>query len=251
MDRGSAELALTRALESPDVRYLRSSAGQRSTITLLDESTAQLGAMSTLKVPRGFGSAVRGLELDGAARFVVSPDRSPAFQVRARGAAVVATGTEFVARAYEDDTALYVMVREGTVRLHPVAGAASSRSLAAGDAVALDANGTVRELDDAERAQAFSWIDGTLRLEGATVADAVRLMTRWHALTPTLADPSLAARPVTTTLSLESDAAALDSLTRAAGLVSTYDGTTLVLRDAAAVPPKAPPMPPKAAARKR
>jgi ferric-dicitrate binding protein FerR (iron transport regulator) len=174
---------------------------------------------------------VRGLELEGAARFVVAANREPAFQVRARGAAVVATGTDFVVRAWDDDPVLYVLVREGSVRLHPVAGQRGAHTLRAGDAVSLAPDGTLQELDTSARAHAFAWVDGVLQLDRVTVAEALRLMARWHGLQPTLAEPALGERVVTTTLVLDSDATALDSLVRAAGLVSTYEGATLVLRD--------------------
>jgi transmembrane sensor len=232
MDRGSAELALTRALEAPDVRLLRSSPGQRGSVALRDESSAQMGAASTLRIPREFGTSVRGLALDGASRFIVASAGGQPFQVRAKDAAIVATGTDFVVRAYEDEADVLVLVREGSVRVHATAGEAASRSLAAGEAVAVTADGTFRELSPRDVELAFSWVDGVLRLQDVTVEDALRTLQRWHALDATLGDPSLAQRRISTTLSLESGAQALDSITQAARLVVTYDGQERILRDA-------------------
>lgn len=231
MDRGSAELALTRALESTDVRLLRSSPGQRGSVALRDESSAQMGAASTLRIPREFGTSVRGLALDGASRFIVAPGGSQPFQVRAKGSAIIATGTDFVVRAYEDEPELLVLVREGGVRVHATAGEGASRSLAAGEAVAVTADGTFREVAPRDIELAFSWVDGVLRLQEVTVEDALRMLKRWHALDATLGDPSLATRLVSTTLSLASGAQALDSITQAARLVVTYDGQERILRD--------------------
>lgn len=231
MDRGSAELALTRALEAPDVRTLRSSPGQRGTVTLRDESSAQMGAASTLRIPREFGTSVRGLALDGAARFIVAPGGTQPFQVRTKGSAVIATGTDFVVRGYEDEADVVVLVREGSVRVFPRAGEGASRALSAGEAVAVTASGEFRALTSREVDLAFSWVDGSLRLEDVTVDEALRTLRRWLALDATLADASLGERRITTTLPLASDAMALDAIVQAAQLVVTYDGQARILRD--------------------
>jgi ferric-dicitrate binding protein FerR (iron transport regulator) len=230
MDRGSAELALTRALDATDVRTLRSSPGKRGTVALRDESSAQMGASTTLRIPREFGTSVRGLELDGASRFLVAPGGSIPFQVRAKGSAIVATGTDFVVRAYVDEAEVLVLVREGSVRVHPVAGEASSRALSAGEAVALAGDGSMRTLSPRDVEAAFSWVDGVLRLQDVTLEEALRALKRWHALDATLGDPAFANRRLSTTLSLESGAQALDSVTQAANLVVTYNGQDRVLR---------------------
>jgi ferric-dicitrate binding protein FerR (iron transport regulator) len=231
MDRGSAELALTRALEATDARILRSSPGQRGTVSLRDASTAQMGAATTLRIPREFGTSVRGLALDGASRFVVSAGGALPFQVRAKGAAIVATGTDFVVRAYEDEADVLVTVREGSVRVHPRVGDGASRTLAAGEAVVVTAEGAFREPTQREVELAFSWVDGALRLDDVTLDQALRTLRRWHALEATLADATLGQRRVSTTLSLASDAQALDSIMQAAQLVVTYDGQERILRD--------------------
>jgi transmembrane sensor len=231
MDRGSAELALTRALESTDVRTLRSSPGQRGTVSLRDESSAQLGAASTLRIPREFGTRVRGLALDGASRFIVAPEGGQPFQVRVNGASIVATGTDFVVRAYADDDEVLVLVREGSVRVQATSGEAASRALSAGEAVAVTSDGTFREPSPRDVELAFSWVDGVLRLQDVTLEEALRMLKRWHALEASLADPMLAQRRLSTTLSLESGAQALDSITQAARVMVTYDGQVRILRD--------------------
>ncbi len=232
MDRGSAELALTRAIESADARLLQSAVGQRGTIELLDQSTAQLGAGSTLRIPRGFGNTLRGLQLDGAAHFAVSPGNDLDFQVRVRNSAVVAVGTEFSVRAYDDDPEIMIMVREGKVRVTPVRGELSSQNLDAGDALAIAADGSVRTPSAQEVTLAFSWIDGALRLENVTVDRALAKLRRWHNVRAELEDSTLGSRLVTTSLTLESSGQALDALTRAADLTVDYVGEQMVLRDA-------------------
>ena len=239
MNTGSAELALTRALEAPDARTLRAFPGQQGSISLLDESTAQLGAGSTMLVPRGFASSLRGLSLIGAAHFVVAPGKTPEFQVRSRGAAIMATGTAFTVRAYEDDTELFVNVREGSVRVYPVVGKTASRTLTAGESLAIANDGTMRTPDAKEVEFAFSWVDGGLMLDNVTLERALAEIRRWHNVDAALVDSSLLSRRVTTRLTLASAGEALDALTRAGGLAVTYDGKQMVLREVKAEPPTA------------
>ncbi len=230
MDRGSAELALTRALEAEDVRVMRAAPGQRGTITLLDESTAQLAAGSTMRVPRGFGNDIRGLSLDGAAHFVVAPGKSPNFEVRAYNTSIVATGTAFTVRAYDDEPDVLVTVREGTVRV--TAGASETRTLKAGESVAIARDGSMRTPAPAELPLAFSWVDGELVLENVSVSQALTQLRRWHNVDAQLGHDSLGTRVVSARLTLESAGEALDALSRAANLQVTYDGQQMVLRDA-------------------
>lgn len=248
MDRGGAEVALTRALDAGEVRVLQSAPGQRGRITLLDESTAQLGAASSLRIPKGFASTLRGLRLDGAARFTVREGGELPFQVRVKDASVVVTGTDFVVRGYADEPEVFVQVREGSVRVHPKVGDGTSTTVRAGEAIVLDATGAIRPLAPAEVARAFSWADGSLRLEDTPLEEAVQALKRWHGLEVRLGDPSLGARRVTTTLSLASDGVALDSLIAAGGLEKVYDGKQVVLYPLGAAP--APVKPAKPARRR-
>lgn len=239
MDRGGAEVALTRALASGEVRTLQSAPGQRGRITLLDQSTAQLGPASRLLVPKGFANTLRGVQLEGAARFSVTPGGERPFQVRAKWSGVVVTGTDFAVRAYDGEPGVSVLVREGEVQVHPVAGERGATTVGAGEALFVGDDGAVRPLTPAEVTRAFSWLDGVLRLEDVPLDAALAELGRWHALDVALGDSTLATRRVTTTLSLESDAVALDSLVAAAGLAKAYDGKRVVLTTA---PPPAPPV---------
>ncbi len=231
MDQGSAELALTNALQSDDVRSLRAAPGQRGSITLLDESTAQLGAGSTLRIPRSFGQDLRGVHLDGSGHFVVAQGQALPFQVRVRNSAIVVTGTDFSVRAYPDEPEVLVTVREGSVRVQPLLKENASHALEAGDALAIAADGTVRTPSAAELALAFSWVDGELILENVALNSALEKLKLWHNLDAQLDDPTLGDRPVSARLTLESSGQALDALTRAAGVVVDYEGEQMVLRD--------------------
>ncbi len=233
MDKSSAESSIVRALDADEARQLSSRPGQRGSVTLAEESVVQLGAASVLRIPERFGTTLRAVKLDGAGSFTVTPDPKLPFQVRAKGASIVATGTHFVVRAYDDEPGIMVQVKEGSVRVHPVAGAAPSENLSAGDVLALADDGSVRQLTQAEVERYFGWTDGVLRLTDLPLAEAVVKLRRWYDLDVELADESLGTRPVTAVLSLESSGEALDAVSKAANVRVDYDDKQMVLRDAA------------------
>ncbi len=99
-------------------------AGERTTVTLPDGSTAELNGATRIEYPRGFsslplvGTSVREVRLDGEAFFsVVDKDRS--FRVETSNAQVEVLGTEFNVRARTQDDApeTRVAVVSGRVRL--------------------------------------------------------------------------------------------------------------------------------------
>lgn len=103
-------------------------AGERTTVTLPDGSTAELNGQSSLSYPRGFtripvlGETVRRVSLEGEAYFsVVEQDRP--FRVETANAAVEVLGTEFTVRSRRDeglpDTG--VTLASGRVRVAPLA----------------------------------------------------------------------------------------------------------------------------------
>lgn len=230
VSRNSAEMALTRALNGDEVRVLSAGAGQRGTITLLDDSEALLAAGSTLRIPSNFGQSVRGVGLDGSARFKVAPNGSRDFQVRTRNIGIIAVGTEFDVRAYGDEDVVLVRVTEGRVNVHPIAGASASHTVNAGEALAIGTDGQIRTPSADELVEAFSWTDGSLVLRAATLDHALTVLRRWHDVNAQLADPAMGSNTVTVELPLESAAMALNAFTRAANLAVDYNGQQMVLR---------------------
>lgn len=115
---------------------VQTAAGERTTVTLPDGSTAELNGATTLTYPRGFtslpliGAAAREVHLDGEAFFSVT-ERDRAFRVETANARAEVLGTAFNVRARRDQDTPHtqVVVQEGRVRLGTAGTSGSSASV--------------------------------------------------------------------------------------------------------------------------
>jgi transmembrane sensor len=236
VDRAGEDLRITRALASEDVRVLSSGRAQQAVITLDDGSKVTLGAESKLTVPPGFGEEFRAVQLDGTASFTAASGQETPFQVRAHNAAIKATGTVFDVRAYETDSAVIVRVREGEVTVRV---ADTSRTLAAGRALAVAKDGSMREPSAQAVGEALGWTEGRLVIADRPLREVLPQMVRWHGLQIHVPDSSLLDRRVTMNAALASSREAIEALEQSAGVKFGYAGQVMILRDTAAMQPKA------------
>src|SRR5688500_18910846 len=159
IDRASEDRAVTAGIRSREARTLVARQGSRTALRLGDGTDVTLGGDSKLTVPPGFGDRLRGVGLEGTGTFVVAPEQPLVFQVRAKEVAIKALGTTFTVRAYPDENFVAVRVKEGQVT---VQGQQDPRTLTAGQAVMVDAEGAMREPTQQEIDEALAWSDGRL-----------------------------------------------------------------------------------------
>jgi len=234
VDRAGADAVVTKALSAPDVRVLSSLPGQRGTTTLGDGSQVTLGPTSKLYIPARFGSDLRALRLEGTASFEVAPGEQP-FQVRAGDASITATGTAFGVRADPEDDVVTVGVREGEV---VVKAEDASRTVAAGGAVAVAKDGTMRDPSPAELEEALGWVDGQMVINRRPLREVLPQIERWYGLDLTVKNPALLDRVVTLRAGLASSRDVIPALEKSAGLRFGYEGRQMVLRDTSEAVPE-------------
>ncbi|MBL0172065.1 MAG: FecR domain-containing protein [Gemmatimonadaceae bacterium] len=238
LNEGGVDIAVTKALAADDARTLSSQRGQRGTVDLSDGSKAKIGSDSKLRLPVEFGGTMRTLQLTGTASFTVAAGQPLPFTVRAANVIITATGTQFTVLAYEEDSAVVVSVDEGSVsvRTKDVNG---ETSVAAGKAVRVAMDGSVKDLDDATRSQTFAWVRDTLSFTNTPVKVVLPQLGRWFDVKASLADAALGERPVTMVLGMQSSGEALKMMATAANLVIAFDkDDKVVLRDAGPAPAK-------------
>ena len=234
--RATEGSAIDAAIAATDSRVLETRRGQLADLTLRDGSTARIAAESKLRLPKAFGNQMRALRLEGSATFTVSPGKEAAFHVRTPNATIKATGTVFSARAYPAEDVVTVRVREGQVT---VSAKGKERAVAAGGALAVDRDGTMKEPSAAELDEALGWADGYFVANGRSLREVLPMLTRWYSLDVFLKDTTLFGRRVTMRARLDSKADAITALESSAGLVFGYEGTTMVLTDTSVAPRKA------------
>ncbi len=227
-----ADAKIGTAVNAADARVITSLPGQIGVVTLDDGSTVRLAPESRLSIPKGFGASVRAVKLEGAGTFSVAAGQSQSFQVHARDAVVVATGTAFTVRRYESDAATIVVVQDGTV---DVRSGGTRQALGAGGALILTAGLAPRAASPAERDQAAAWNGGTLVMSGRPLRDVLPELRRWYGLTVSVPQAALLERSVTLRASLDSSRQAIQGIEQSTGLEFGYIGPNMVFREKAAL----------------
>ena len=228
MDKAAAKGKVTKALASQDARAINTPAGRAGTINLGDGSTAHMAPESKLTIPKDFSPTLRGVGLEGATTFDVAKGLSQQFEVHARNAIVVATGTSFTVSAYPADSQMIVVVREGTVEVRQ---GTVTRPVGAGAGLVVHDNGTMRVASAEEREEASGWATGTLALENRSLKDALAQMKRWYGYEIRVPHDSLLTRKVTMRASLDSGMQAIRLVEQSSGLEFGYAGQNMVFRE--------------------
>ncbi|MDG9930742.1 MULTISPECIES: FecR domain-containing protein [unclassified Pseudomonas] len=180
---------------------VRTAAGGRDSLTLVDGSRVVVNGATHLRVERRLRS--RQVELvEGEATFTVEHGPTP-FIVRSQGVDVLDIGTVFNVRS--DSRGVAVAVVEGAVEVS--AGASPSRRLGGGQQVLARA-GALGDTERVDPARATAWQQGKLRFDGTPLSEVIVDIQRYRQAPVRLADPRLGALRV----SGEYDSAAIESL---------------------------------------
>lgn len=171
--------------------------GQRASLQLPDGTEVLLGAGSILRHPYAFPSDIREVQLEGEAYFRVVHDAQRPFRVRAGDLVATELGTEFMVRAYPEQTNGRVIVRSGTVAVRAASGSSGEigEVIRPGELGRLDSAGTPT-VEPADTASYFAWTTGTLVFDGIPLAEALPQLSRWYDLDFHLADSVLGTIPL-------------------------------------------------------
>jgi transmembrane sensor len=211
--------SLRQSSDRMSLRTLKTPPGQRATFQLPDGTEVMLGVASTLRHAATWGPRSKDVFLEGEAYFDVNHDENRPFVVHARNLTAEDLGTEFIVRAYPEDTAPQVIVRAGRVRLHHATRSTTrdGQVVLAGHVGQVDPTGgiSVRQADTAAR---FAWTHGWLVFDAVPLRDAIPHLSRWYDLTFRLSDSSLGSILLTANLRNQPTDDALLSLAGSLGL---------------------------------
>jgi ferric-dicitrate binding protein FerR (iron transport regulator) len=227
MNQAASKLKVTKALAASDVRVINTPAGRAGTINLGDGSIAHMAPESKLTIPKDFSSILRGVGLEGATNFEVAKGLPQQFEVHARNAVVVATGTSFTVSDYPGDPQMIVVVNEGSVEVRQ---GTVIKPVAAGAGLAVSDDGTMRVATAEERGEASGWMTGTLVLENRSLKEALAQLKRWYGYEIRVPQDSLLLRKVTMRASLDSGMQAIRLVEQSSGLEFGYAGQNMVYR---------------------
>jgi ferric-dicitrate binding protein FerR (iron transport regulator) len=129
-----------------------------------------------------------------------------------------------------------VLVREGSVT---VKSDKLSTTLTANQTVAVRGS-TSETPTDAQRTEAFSWVDGRFAVADLPLRNVIESLTRWFNLDIKVPDSKLLDRKATVAVSLDSSRAAITQVEKSANVQFAYEGDTKVFREAPAKVREAP-----------
>jgi transmembrane sensor len=225
----------TRAVQEAAREY-RTEVGQRASVTLPDGSAFQLGPLSTLRVPSGYGKPDRVVELDGDGYFNVVHDQAHPFSVRTSRTTIRDIGTRFVVRARSTERRVEVAVADGQVAIDRRAPArfatpADSAPLmvSAGEAALVDETGVARRLSKASVDARFAWTRGELAFDHVPVPAVLSELGRWYGRSFVVADNTLDTVRLTTVLKGETMLEALVVLEAALDVDARVAGDRVTL----------------------
>jgi len=242
----STGLATQADLAGTKERAFATAVGEQRTVTLGDGTVVTLDTDTAIHAREG--GRVRLVELDrGQAFFKVAHDRSRPFLVRAAGRTVVAVGTEFGVRL--DRGGIAVTLIQGKVRVEaPINGRGDGRfsryvqttELTPGSRLEA-ADGKPWAISEVDPDRAASWMTDKLVFEDEPLSKVVAELNRYSKRRIVIADPTLAAEPVSGSFRTDD----IDESLRAIvsyGLarVSAEDGDKIELSAAVGGPVKKP-----------
>ena len=181
-----------------DIRRLETQVGQRASARFADGTMVTLNTDTVINVPRWEEERIVEL-VRGEAHFAVATDPQRPFSVIVAGKRVTALGTRFDVRLDEDESVSVTLV-EGRVRVAPdevggPASAAPSAEMNPGTRLIVPRAGEWR-LAAADTERSTSWLRGQIIFDRDSLGHAVREMNRYSEVELRLADPRLAATPV-------------------------------------------------------
>lgn len=201
--------------------------GETLEVALGDGSTVVLAPRSTLHIPGGYGRRERRVELEGEAWFEVHHDAERRFVVHIAGREVEDIGTSFTLRSRDPDS-LDVAVIEGEVAVRSP-GTPGARQLRAGDVARF-----APERDEIAHHQAVAapagWREARLEFTAVPASRVAARLGEWFGERVWIADPSVAARPVSVTFPRGSLDDAIDVLDLLLGTTAERGDSGLVLR---------------------
>jgi ferric-dicitrate binding protein FerR (iron transport regulator) len=221
--------AVLSAVSAQGIQPIASSPGQIGSLTLGDGTKMRIGPETKVMIPDGFPTKIRAIKVEGTASFEVAAGQPLPFRVVAKRMQFIATGTKFVVSAYPNDSGARVQVLEGTVTAKV---GKRTNAVPSGQAL-LVTRDSARTPTDAERAEAFGWVDGQISVQHKQLRAVVEALTRWFNYDVKVPDLPLLDRDASFDVPLDSSRLAISQVEKSANVKFAYEGESKVFRDAA------------------
>jgi ferric-dicitrate binding protein FerR (iron transport regulator) len=147
--------------------------GGQYQLLLPDGTRVWLNAASSIRYPVAFAGNSREVEITGEAYFEVKHISNSHFRVKVRNETVEDIGTAFNINGYADEPEIKTTLVEGAVKMRDV-------ELRAGDQAAINNEGMMEVLHDADIVEAVAWKNGQFKFDKAGIEVVMRQISRWY-----------------------------------------------------------------------
>ncbi|MFH5832167.1 FecR domain-containing protein [Halalkalibaculum sp. DA384] len=188
------------------MQNIQTARGERASMEFSDGSKVTLNSMSTLRFPKAFEGTSRELYLEGEAFFQVAHNEERPFVVHANGVEVNVLGTEFNVNSYQENEAVEVVVRDGTVAVNSVRtdGGSTGRQqvpevdpeddrviLNKGQRTTVVPGGRPATPENVSLAPHLAWVNGEMIFDGTPMRTVMKRLQRAYNMNFEVADSTL------------------------------------------------------------
>jgi transmembrane sensor len=167
---------------------VKTNGGERSSVVLPDGTKVRLNSMSTITYHLDDALHERIVDLDGEAYFEVQHDESRPFKVTVDGLDVECLGTKFNVKGYDEDGQIYVILKEGSVR---VSSSTSSVLMRPNTLVTYD-KATARISERGEAGDDYlSWVNGEISYYNESLENITKDLSRTFMVNIVIRTPRL------------------------------------------------------------
>jgi transmembrane sensor len=177
---GMIAYTLSAEAKQPFFNRLVTLRAQECGVKLPDGTIAWLNNGSTLRYPATFIHKDSAVTLSGEAYFEVDKNRSTPFRViTLQNTQVIANGTKFNIKAYDDDSTVHTTLIEGSVW---VRAGNDSTILKKGQQVITNKGVLMPPGNLADTTGVLAWKNGDINFEGENIRSVMKQITRWYSV---------------------------------------------------------------------
>lgn len=198
-------------LKTEELSRIYTEKGTKAVVPLPDGSTVWLNSDSEIIYATDFPGSTREVTLSGEAYFKVASDSiKPMIVTTNKGYSVKVLGTEFHIKSYDNDSFSKITLNSGNIKLmykgKNLKERESEISISPNETVLLGEVKKPEILVQTERITKndIAWRDGELVFDRTPMAEAVKMIERWHGATFDIKNTSLLKHSITANFKTES-----------------------------------------------
>lgn len=178
--------------------------GNRSKITLNDNTVVWLNAGSRLIYPSRFSGDRREVVLFGEAFFEVSKNADMPFVVKTNSIEIRVLGTKFDIAAYPEDNVIQTILKEGSVSIHRNGAGLFEKDLvlAPNQMASFDKTSQDSKVTNVDAGTFIIWTEGLLSFDDLEMCRVLKSVERYYNIHIRYADPLLGSQRITGKLDL-------------------------------------------------